>query len=105
MHMPTLLSTAVLLAALAPQATPQAGREAYHVTPVEMLEVVGDYRLDDGGRLRVSQQGRRVFAELGGARIEVRPVAPLVFVSGDRKLRLVFTPMAFATGVLVTRTG
>jgi hypothetical protein len=81
-------------------------REGYCVTPLEMLEVLGDYRLADGGRMRVSQQGRRVFVDMAGSgRVQVRPVASLVFVSGDRKLRLAFTPKAFATDVLVTRSG
>ena len=108
MHTPTLLITAALLAPLASPAAaaPEAEREGYYIAPSEMLEVLGDYRLDDGSHMRVSQRGRRVFVEMGGGgRVEVRPVASLVFVSNDRKLRLAFTPKAFATDVLVSRSG
>jgi hypothetical protein len=106
MHKPTLLMAAALLAAPMAVAAPGPEREGYYIAPYEMLEVLGDYQLSDGGRMRVSQHGRRVFVQMGdGGRVELRPVAPLVFVSSDRRLRLAFTPKAFATDVLITRSG
>jgi hypothetical protein len=78
-------------------------REGYYVTPVEMLEVVGVYRLSDGRILRITREGRRVWADLTGVgRIPLTPVDSIAFVSPDRRMRFEFRPMAFATDVVIT---
>lgn len=78
-------------------------REGYHVTPNEMLEVYGVYHLSDGRLLRITRDGRRVWADLPGVgKIALTPVASVAFVSPDRRMRFEFIPMAFATEVLIT---
>ena len=78
-------------------------RVGYFVTPVEMLEVYGVYQLNDGRLLRITRDGRRVWADLQGVgKIPLTPVASIAFVSPDRNMRFEFTPMAFATDVVIT---
>ncbi len=78
-------------------------REGYYVTPVEMLEVYGVYRLDDGRILRITREGRRVWADLSGVgRMPLTPVDSIAFVSPDRRMRFEFIPMPFATDVVIT---
>ena len=78
-------------------------RVGYYVTPVEMLEVYGVYRLEDGRVLRITHDERRVWAELPGVgKMPLTPVASIAFVSPDRRMRFEFLPMAFATDVVIT---
>ena len=100
------LSTLLLAAALAlPAYAAPAEREGYFLTPTEMLEVYGVYRLDNGQVLRITRGQRRYWAEFNRqGPFEIRPVASIVFVSRERGLRLAFTPLAFATDVVVSRT-
>jgi hypothetical protein len=96
----------LLAAALAqPACAAPVEREGYYITPVEMLEVYGVYRLDNGQVLRITREQRRYWAEFNReGRFEIRPVASIVFVAPAQGLRLAFTPLAFATDVRITRT-
>ena len=102
----TLLAALLIAAPAIPSAQSvlqSTDREGYYVTPVEMLEVYGVYRLDDGRVLRITHDARRVWAELPGVgKMPLTPVASIAFVSPDRRMRFEFVPMAFATDVVIT---
>ena len=102
-------SAALLLLALLVLAAPSASAQApaagapqrhYYITPGEMLEVYGTYRLSNGEILRITREKRRYWAEMPSTgKVEIVPVDSIVFVSRDGNMRLEFRPLAFATDV------
>ncbi|MEO8104565.1 MAG: hypothetical protein ABI790_18775 [Betaproteobacteria bacterium] len=65
--------------------------QTYEVTRAAFREFRGEYTLENGARLRLSQHGRRFFAEVSGQpRVEVRAAAPDTFVALDGSTELVF---------------
>lgn len=92
-----------LLALAVPSAPAQAPARQYYITPIELLEVYGAYRLSDGQILRVTREQRRYWAEMPATgKVEIVPVASIVFESRDGAMRLAFTPLAFATDVRIS---
>lgn len=87
--------------ALAAVAMSPAAPARYYITPVEMLEVYGSYRLDNGSILRVTREQRRYWAYLDGARTELVPVASIRFMTPDGSRQFEFIPQAFGTEVRI----
>ena len=104
--LPSLLAALLIAAPAIPfaqSALLPSDRVGYYVTPVEMLEVYGVYRLTYGRVLRITREGRRVWADLTGiGKMPLTPVGSIAFVSPDQRMRFEFIPMAFATDVVIT---
>jgi hypothetical protein len=97
-----------LLALAAPAASAREARftipeRHYFITPVEMLDVYGTYRLSDGDVMRISHEQRRYWADFRQrGRVEIVPVDAIVFHARDGSMRLAFTPRPFATDATLT---
>jgi hypothetical protein len=77
--------------------TPRAG---YYINPTDMKQVYGAYALSNGDSLHVTREHNRVWAEMGRTgRVEIVPVAYLVFVEKAGALRYTFYTGAFNTEV------
>lgn len=68
----------------------------------DAASLAGVYGLPSGQLLRVSYQGRRLFAELGQRKGELVPVGGGSFAMRDSGLRLRFEAVPFATDVVIT---
>lgn len=97
-----------LLALAAPAASARAPGFAiperhYTITPVEMLEVYGTYRLSDGDVMRITHEYRRYWADFRDrGKVEIVPVDSIVFHARDGSMRLAFTPLPFATDATIS---
>ena len=100
-----------IIALLALAAPAASAREAgftiperhYFITPVEMLEVYGTYRLSDGDVMRITHEHRRYWADFRQrGKVEIVPVDSIVFHARDGSMRLAFTPLPFATDATIT---
>src|SRR4051812_17056212 len=99
-----VLGSLVLLAAPAVHAH-ALGRH-YYITPGEMLEVYGSYRLSNGDVLKISREHRHYWAEMGATgRFEIVPVDSIVFAQKGGNILLSFEPKAFTTQVRVDGVG
>lgn len=82
--------------------TPHIG---YYVTPVEMQQVYGTYALSNGDTLRITREHNRYWAEMQRTgRVEIVPVASLVFAERAGPLRYTFKERAFDTEVQIEGT-
>ncbi|MGZ5201967.1 MAG: hypothetical protein ACXWC4_19580 [Telluria sp.] len=103
MHRRLCLSAAVI-AALGGCAS-DAPRAGYYITPYEMTDVYGTYVLSNGDTLRITREHRRYWAEMTRTgRVEIVPVAHLVFVERAGALRYTFTTGSFDTKVHIEGT-
>ena len=75
----------------------------YKLTPVEFKGVQGRYTMDNGQMLQVSEDGHKLFAEIGNTRSELLAVAENTFVARDADMKLVFDQIPFATEVVLTK--
>lgn len=76
---------------------------AYQLQPAQIDEIKGVYKLDNGATLRVSNQHRRLFAQLGQRNLtELVPLAENRFVSPDQRMTMEYHPMAFGDEVVLT---
>jgi hypothetical protein len=101
----TVVLLAALVLAVPALAALKPERKGQILKPEQYLDFTGIYHLKDGRLLKVYRSGNRVLADLNGAGwVEVHAQAPLVFASGDGKLKLEFTVLPFATEVLVTHS-
>ena len=76
---------------------------AYHPRPMEIAEVMGSYALDNGMTLKLSNERRRLYAQLGQRGVtEMAPVAENVYQSPDRRMTMELRPAAFGGEVLLT---
>lgn len=99
-----VLSGLAFLGACATQTQPDAGH--YTITPNEMLEVYGVYPLSNGDVLRISREHNRYWADMKNTgRIEIVPVASIVFVEKGGHMRFTFVPLPFTTQVRVDGVG
>lgn len=100
-----LIGLLVLAVPGAPAETPAVAgtpQRHYYLTPVEMLEVYGTYRLSNGETMRITREKRRDWADMPSTgKVEIVAVDSIVFVTRDGNLRLEFTPLAFATDVKI----
>ena len=79
-----------------------AGTQAqYKLTPDEVADMKGVYRLADGRRLKVMDHQSKLFIELDGKREALLPVGPNRFVSHDSGTRITFDQVPFADTVVV----
>jgi mannose-6-phosphate isomerase-like protein (cupin superfamily) len=112
MRTPTLFFFAMAMmlvastAAAAPQASP-ANRSTttptYQLQPAQVQEVTGVYRLDSGGVIKVTNQRRKLFVELGQhGPVEMVPVAENHFVSLEGRMTMEFRPIAFGDEIVLT---
>jgi hypothetical protein len=69
---------------------------AYKLRPFEVDGVRGRYALADGRSLRVTQEHRKLYAEIGNVKAELVPVARNRFAAPDDSLRLAFEQVPFA---------
>lgn len=74
----------------------------YIPTHSEVDSVKGSYALADGRTLRVSGNNYHLYAEVGGQKTEIVPVAPNSFASRDDELRLVFDDSHLGSEVKVS---
>jgi hypothetical protein len=107
MRTPTIffLAVAMLLAASAAAAPPASAgvTPACQLQPVQVREITGVYRLDNGVVLKVSNWQRRLFAQLGQRdAVEMAPVAQYHFVPADRRMTMEFRPIAFGDEIGLT---
>ncbi|WP_426117144.1 hypothetical protein [Massilia sp. PWRC2] len=78
-------------------------QQGYQLQPPEVAEMVGVYKLDNGGVFRMSRTGRHLMAQLGE-----RAVTELVaqdathFIARDQRMTVDYLPQAF--GDLITLT-
>lgn len=80
--------------------------EHYAITPNEMLDVYGTYPLTNGDVLKISREHNRYWAEMNKTgRIEIVPVASIVFVEKGGNMRFTFEPLPFTTEVRVDGVG
>jgi hypothetical protein len=99
-----LLLCAAACAALSGCAS-QTPRSGYYINPTDMKQVVGTYALSNGDTLHVTREHNRVWADMGRTgRVEIVPVAYLVFVEKAGALRYTFTQGAFDTDVHIEGT-
>ena len=77
------------------QETNAGNRQSYSASRAAYREFLGAYDLDNGARLRLTQQGRRFFVEVTGQPVfEVYAVSPDTFVSAAGDAELMFTQHA-----------
>jgi hypothetical protein len=82
-----------------------APRSGYYINPTDMKQVVGTYALSNGDTLRITREHNRTWAEMQRTgRVEIVPVAYLVFVEKAGALRYRFTQGAFDTDVHIEGT-
>jgi hypothetical protein len=106
-----VFATTLILSAsafAAPSVTPNAGASAtvpvqtvrgnaYKMHLGDMAQYKGDY-LTDTGRLRVSFEGRKLYAAIGNEqKTEIVPVADNTFVTRDEQTRIVFDALPNAS--------
>lgn len=76
---------------------------AYKPRPEQVQEIKGVYVFDNGATLKVSNERRRLFAQLGGrAPTEMVPVAENLFTSPDQRMTMEFQPNAFGDLMVLT---
>ena len=75
--------------------------EPGHVNPAMAKRVKGSYALDDGRTLRVSEKGRKLYADLGDGPVQIRHVGDERFeaVAREREMRLDFAGGPFPHAV------
>ncbi|WP_426110640.1 hypothetical protein [Massilia sp. PWRC2] len=73
-----------------------------HRPAADAASLAGVYGLPSGQLLRVSYQGRRLFAELGERKGELVPVGGDRFAIRGSSVRLTFEVAPFATDVVIT---
>lgn len=73
----------------------------YKLSPDEVSDMQGVFRLADGRRLTVLDRQSKLFIELDGKREELTPVGPNRFVSHDTGTRITFNQVPFADRVVV----
>lgn len=71
------------------------------LSPDEVQDMQGVFRLADGRRLTVMDRQSKLFIELDGKREELLPVGPNRFVSHDTGTRITFNQVPFADRVVV----
>lgn len=77
--------------------------ESGHVNRVTAKRVKGSYALDDGRTLRVSEKGRKLYADLGDGPVRIRHVGDERFEAADKDqdMRLDFEGGPFPYGVVL----
>lgn len=74
----------------------------YYLSPTELAEIYGSYRLSNGDVLWISRDGGRYWAEMRSTGMfEIIPIGSIVFVAKKRNIRLTFVPFEFTTKVRV----
>jgi hypothetical protein len=74
----------------------------YKPSQSELEDVRGTYALEDGRTLLVNARQNHLYADLGGGRIEIVPVARNAFASRDDAVRVVFNSSDDPTEVKVS---
>ncbi len=77
-------------------------RGSYKPTPSEINDVAGVYKLNNGSVMHITQEHRKLFAEIDGTKTEIVPVAELSYASANNDLRMHFDQLPFATDVAVS---
>jgi hypothetical protein len=96
---------AAVCAALCGCVSSSEPRAGYYITPYEMMDVYGTYTLSNGDTLRITREHNRYWAEMHRTgRVEIVPVASMVFVEKAGALRYTFTPRPFDTEVRIDGT-
>jgi hypothetical protein len=95
--------TLPVFSATLPATGDAAVAEPGHVNRVTAKRVKGSYALDDGRTLRVSEKGRRLYADLGDGPVRIRHVGDGRFeaVDKDQDMRLDFEGSPFPYGVVL----
>ena len=76
--------------------------QAGHADPVAAKRVKGSYALDDGRTLRVSEKGRKLYADLGDGPVQIRHVGDERFEAVGADLRLDFKGGPFPYAVTLS---
>lgn len=75
----------------------------YKPTAIEIAEVKGAYALDNGATLKITNEHRRLYAQLGDRLVtELVPVAENRFVSPDQRMTVEYVPIAFGDQIVLT---
>lgn len=75
----------------------------YQLQPIQVDELKGVYKLDNGATFKVTNVRRKLFAQLGQRdRTELVPLAENLFVSPGQRMTMEFRPAAFGDEVLLT---
>lgn len=105
-----LVQATAFAAPQAQQAAPSLGEiqvrgvtPSYKPRPMEIAEVKGNYAMDNGASLKVTNKGNRIYAQLGQRLVtEMVPVAENLYVSPDQRMTMEFRPIAFGDQIVLT---
>ena len=76
---------------------------SYKLTPAQIDEVKGTYVMDNGATLKITQEHRRLYAQLGQRFVtEMVAVGENRFVSPDQRMTIEYQPIAFGDQVVLT---
>lgn len=113
----TILSLAIALTQASALAAPQSPQTesslseiqvtsvmpSYQPQPMQVDEVKGVYKLDNGATFKVSNQHRKVYAQLGERGLtEMVPLAENLYVSPQQRMTMELRPAAFGDEILLT---
>lgn len=74
----------------------------HSMLPADPATLAGAYPLSNGSQLRVSYERQRLFAELGGRRMELIQTGATTFLGRGSPVSFSFDQVPFATDVTVT---
>jgi hypothetical protein len=113
----TFLPLAIALIGASAYAAPQSERPesplgeiqvraavpVYKLTPAQIDEVKGSYVMDNGAHFKITQERRRLYAQLGERLVtEMVAVGENRFISLDQRMVMEFQPMAFGDQIVLT---
>lgn len=75
---------------------------SYHPRPMEIDEVKGTYALDNGTTVKISNERRRLYAQIGQRMVtEMVPVAENLYLSPDQRTAMELRPAPFGGDQIV----
>lgn len=97
--------TLLAISTTSPASADAMAVEPLHVNPAMAKRVKGSYALDDGRTLRVSEKGRKLYADLGDGPVQIRHVGGERFeaVGNEQDTRLDFAggPFPYAVSLSI----
>jgi hypothetical protein len=75
------------------------GAAVYRLTPVQVEEIGGIFKLDDGRNMKLTNTNSRVYMELDGKREELIPVSENRFVAKKSGAQVTLDQLPFAEKV------
>lgn len=113
----TILSIAIAMSTATAFAAPQqaqtepslseiqvrAAMPTYQLQPQQVDEVKGVYVMDNGSTVKITNQNRRLFAQIGQrSSTELIPISDTRFVSPDQQVTMEYHPIAFGDEIVLT---